>query len=45
MTRIMANREAEADITIPDDAPFLRYEHPQGTYTIFLRKAPHVALG
>jgi hypothetical protein len=40
MTRIMANWEAEADITIQDGTPFLRYEHPRGTYTVFLRKAP-----
>jgi hypothetical protein len=36
MTRIMANWEAEADITIQDGTPFLRYEHPRGTYTVFL---------
>jgi hypothetical protein len=36
----MANWEAEADITIPDGTPFIRYEHPQGAYIIFLRKAP-----
>jgi hypothetical protein len=40
MTRIMANWEADADITIPDATPFIRYEHPQGAYIVFLRKAP-----
>jgi hypothetical protein len=40
MARVMANWEAEADITIPDGTPFVRYDHPQGRYTIFLRKAP-----
>jgi hypothetical protein len=40
MTRIMANWDAEADITLPHDTPFMRYEHPQGKYLIFLRKAP-----
>lgn len=40
MTRIMANWDVEADITLPDDTPFLRYDHPQDRYTVFLRRAP-----
>lgn len=40
MTRIMANWDLESDITLPDATPYVRYEHPQGKYVIFLRKAP-----
>lgn len=40
MTRIMANWDVESEITLPDDTPFVRYDHPQGKYTIFLRRTP-----
>ena len=40
MTRIMANWDVESDITLPDNTSFIRYDHPLGKYTAFLRKPP-----
>ncbi len=37
MTRFLGNWEVETDIVLPDQIPFLRYEHPAATYVIFLR--------
>ena len=40
MTRFLANWEVESDIVLPSEIPFLRHEHPAGTYTVFLRNLP-----
>lgn len=40
MTRFLANWEVESDITLPDKTPYLRYDHPDGRYTAFLRNIP-----
>jgi hypothetical protein len=37
MTKFLANWEVESDITLPPGIPFIRYDHPAGTYTVFLR--------
>lgn len=37
MPRFLANWEVETDIILPDDTPYLRYDHPGGRYTAFLR--------
>lgn len=37
MTRFLGNWEVESDIILPDGAPFLRFDHPSGRYTAFLR--------
>jgi hypothetical protein len=40
MTRFLANWEVESDIILPQEIPFVRHEHPAGTYTVFLRNLP-----
>jgi hypothetical protein len=40
MTRFLANWEVESDIILPNEIPFLRHEHPTGTYIMFLRNLP-----
>lgn len=40
MPRFLANWEVETDIILPAEPPFLRYDHPKGAYTIFLRNLP-----
>jgi hypothetical protein len=40
MTRFLANWEVETDITLPSQTPFIRYDHPAGAYTVFLRNIP-----
>jgi len=40
MTRFLANWKVESDIILPQETPFLRYEHPAGNYSIFLRNLP-----
>jgi hypothetical protein len=40
MTDFMANWEVESDITLPKSQSFVRYDHPEGKYTIFLRPTP-----
>src|SRR5215831_18436602 len=42
MTKFLANWEVEADIILPMDLPFLRYDHPSSAYTVFLRNAQEV---
>ena len=37
MTRVMANWEVESDIILPKGTPFIRYDHPGGAYTVFIR--------
>jgi hypothetical protein len=37
ITRFLANWEVESDIILPQQIPFVRHEHPAGTYTVFLR--------
>jgi hypothetical protein len=40
MTRFLGNWEVESDIILPENIPFLRYDHPASLYTVFLRKVP-----
>jgi hypothetical protein len=40
MTRFLGNWEVETDIILPEGVPFLRYDHPTSTYTVFLRNIP-----
>jgi hypothetical protein len=40
MTKFLANWEVEADIILPPETPFIRYNHPAGSYTAFLRNIP-----
>jgi hypothetical protein len=40
MTRFLANWEVESDIILPQQMPFVRHQHPAGTYTVFLRNLP-----
>ena len=40
MTRFLANWEVESDIILPQQIPFVRHQHPAGTYTVFLRNLP-----
>jgi len=40
MTRFLANWEIESDITLAADVPFIRFDHPAGSYTAFLRNMP-----
>jgi hypothetical protein len=37
MTRFLANWEVESDIILSADLPFVRYDHPAGICTVFLR--------
>ena len=45
MTRFLANWEVESDIILPQQIPFVRHEHPAGTYTVFLRNLPETRHG
>jgi methylamine utilization protein MauJ len=40
MTRFLGNWEVETDIILPENVPFLRYDHPASIYTAFLRNIP-----
>lgn len=40
MARFLANWEIESDIIVPAGTPFVRYDHPASTYTVFLRNIP-----
>ncbi len=40
MTKLLANWEVESELVLPDQTPFIRYDHPKGTYTAFLRNVP-----
>lgn len=35
--RFLGNWEVESDLVLPKGTPFLRYDHPAATYTVFLR--------
>jgi hypothetical protein len=37
MGRFIGNWEVESDMVVPDGTPFVRYDHPASTYTVFLR--------
>ena len=37
MPRFLGNWEVESDLVLPQGTPFLRYQHPASTYTVFLR--------
>ncbi|WP_316237686.1 methylamine utilization protein MauJ [Bradyrhizobium sp. SZCCHNR1015] len=40
MTKFLANWEVEADIILEPETPFLRYSHPTGRFTAFIRNVP-----
>jgi hypothetical protein len=40
MPRFLANWEVESDLILPEGQPFVRHDHPAGTYTAFLRNIP-----
>lgn len=40
MTRFLANWEVETDVLLAEGTPYLRYDHPVGKYTVFLRNVP-----
>ena len=42
MARVMTNWEVESDIILPTDTPFIRHDHPENKYSVFLRPS-HVA--
>ena len=37
MPRFLGNWEVESDLVLPEGTPFLRYDRPASTYTVFLR--------
>jgi hypothetical protein len=37
MPTFLGNWEVESDLVVPEGIPFLRYEHPASSYTVFLR--------
>jgi hypothetical protein len=40
MTKFLANWEVESELILPAESPFIRYDHPASTYTVFLRNIP-----
>jgi hypothetical protein len=40
MSRFLANWEVETDLTLSFGQPFVRYDHPNSKYTVFLRNIP-----
>ena len=42
MPRFLANWEVESDLTLPSEKPFVRYDHPNSLYTVFLRNIPEL---